>query len=1027
MDALTDFLLGSAISEEDEAERGAEGRGAGMRANLAQQIVETEQLPIRLLRILDDNMASVAPTMGAAMDLDDHLDMQLLRSVVRCIQAYAEHSLSCALLAAYMGFRSRIVQLLLSLASSPSSSSGWPSVLLGPCLAALATLCGHGLPLSPPLGAQGAFSSGSSSTSSVVARLGFSGPQEREGAIAELFRALERAGSMDAHAVIHIFTALRCILQLDHITLTSDPTAPSSSLLYAPDAPLCHRILDAALGVYASPIWNLDSNSSSSSSSSSSSEVVRYAYVSINTCINEVVVLCPSLHLRLWRDPGFLGRMRRQLSRATAAGVSPATASDIAEGANSPPPPPSLMTTSYLRMVCSCLALISAAIDEVQKQESSQAAVSTPQVLAREQQQLLLLPLLVESPGFIDLLRRIGSLAALPEVNAFVVDFFAHMLFTTAAGGGGRHSLFPLLVQCDAIGSLFAVLARFKAHSGALTALYGISVGPQYHTITSLCAVQALLSFLEVDGGQLQHVRLVTADEVEAVIQLHDLVCSELRSGRLRVHTDLEQLMAACSQLLDSIRRLYLDRLPGHPESTYIAQLVSQAAASWQSSLVNAAQAGIRGAMLYTGPSSGEAALGLGPSSGTGADEGGAHMEVVEEELEAVLLEGLMPGELPVPIMLSGIDCILPVEEIGGTDGREGMQRAVVEVALPSCVLRMAPRCELARLEGVCSVLYSINARVFSAQRIADGSHLPITSQEQFMDVIRAYEHAHPGREDALRLYVGPSAASLFMSDQLGPPITVAPARSMSDSDAIRSLQREAEMQRLRLDKGLVEDVFDYCRNLGATELTIDQVVRMLTEVLHFSAPSAHAIAHGFDASHRGVLSIREVVLGLTKIMSGNAEDRMRIAFDAYDANGDGYMELSELTSLIHDACGLPLDDLAAPCRDVLRLVDSDRDGRLHYADFKAAVLLHLVPLRGLWTEAAFRSDMNASRSEVARRHWLHLRQSHRRPHRLNAFYPFRQRVTTAKNTPWSFGGYDKDLHALSDQFPARDIQGTWR
>lgn len=90
---------------------------------LTKRVVECEHLPQRLLQLLTDNGKITSN------------NQDLLRSIVRCIGAYAERDSHCLEVCLRLGFRQKIVELL--------RQSGVGVSFLRSALGTLAILCGH--------------------------------------------------------------------------------------------------------------------------------------------------------------------------------------------------------------------------------------------------------------------------------------------------------------------------------------------------------------------------------------------------------------------------------------------------------------------------------------------------------------------------------------------------------------------------------------------------------------------------------------------------------------------------------------------------------------------------------------------------------------------------------------------------------------------------------------------------------------------------------------------------------------------
>ncbi|KAK8456915.1 hypothetical protein SEVIR_3G094600v4 [Setaria viridis] len=63
-------------------------------------------------------------------------------------------------------------------------------------------------------------------------------------------------------------------------------------------------------------------------------------------------------------------------------------------------------------------------------------------------------------------------------------------------------------------------------------------------------------------------------------------------------------------------------------------------------------------------------------------------------------------------------------------------------------------------------------------------------------------------------------------------------------------------------------------------------------------------------------------------------EEDMREAFNVFDQNGDGYITVDELRSVLA-SLGLKQGRTAEDCRKMISKVDGDGDGRVDFTEFK--------------------------------------------------------------------------------------------
>ncbi|KAL3641668.1 Calmodulin-like protein 3 [Castilleja foliolosa] len=77
-----------------------------------------------------------------------------------------------------------------------------------------------------------------------------------------------------------------------------------------------------------------------------------------------------------------------------------------------------------------------------------------------------------------------------------------------------------------------------------------------------------------------------------------------------------------------------------------------------------------------------------------------------------------------------------------------------------------------------------------------------------------------------------------------------------------------------------------------------------------------------FEALYRNIMDERDV------------EEDMREAFNVFDQNGDGFITVDELKSVL-ESLGLKQGRAAEDCKKMIMRVDADGDGRVDFSEFK--------------------------------------------------------------------------------------------
>ncbi len=215
-----------------------------------------------------------------------------------------------------------------------------------------------------------------------------------------------------------------------------------------------------------------------------------------------------------------------------------------------------------------------------------------------------------------------------------------------------------------------------------------------------------------------------------------------------------------------------------------------------------------------------------------------------------------------------------------------------------------------------------------------------------------AFSDVHTGQESPLQSDAD-LASALELTKQAGrgtlkltayPPagttLNLVPLAGTSLADFNR-VQQEFERRyapgRL-LDKKGFSQVYNAFKAYKRAELTEDEFVSaMQRQHIIKDQMVARTYFRAFDKDGSGSLSIEEAVLGLATLTQGSIRERLRLAFDAFDADGNGYVDEIELARLVQFSTRLS-DDLARTAASrLIQQVDANHDGRLDFAEFMQA------------------------------------------------------------------------------------------
>lgn len=172
------------------------------------------------------------------------------------------------------------------------------------------------------------------------------------------------------------------------------------------------------------------------------------------------------------------------------------------------------------------------------------------------------------------------------------------------------------------------------------------------------------------------------------------------------------------------------------------------------------------------------------------------------------------------------------------------------------------------------------------------------------------------------------------------PPATVKPSLSKKPSPSFRL--RNGSLNALRLRR--VFDLFD--RN-GDGEITLDEMASALDALGlgadrsgleaavggYIPAGAAGLRFEDFESLHR---ALGDALFGpvVPEAVPEEEDEDMKEAFRVFDEDGDGYISAAELQAVLKKL-GLPEARNLATVQEMICNVDSDRDGRVDFGEFK--------------------------------------------------------------------------------------------
>jgi len=123
------------------------------------------------------------------------------------------------------------------------------------------------------------------------------------------------------------------------------------------------------------------------------------------------------------------------------------------------------------------------------------------------------------------------------------------------------------------------------------------------------------------------------------------------------------------------------------------------------------------------------------------------------------------------------------------------------------------------------------------------------------------------------------------------------------------------------------------------TELTLEHFIEiMLTTFPDFekrddASDILQRLFVLFDTDSDGVLSFKEFIFGMSMTMESSVEEKAKLIFEFYDANGDGNIKLSELLKMVDAGKDNVMEHLGF-LRDLLLTMDEDGSGDIDREEF---------------------------------------------------------------------------------------------
>uniref|UniRef100_A0ACD5XI81 Uncharacterized protein n=1 Tax=Avena sativa TaxID=4498 RepID=A0ACD5XI81_AVESA len=145
------------------------------------------------------------------------------------------------------------------------------------------------------------------------------------------------------------------------------------------------------------------------------------------------------------------------------------------------------------------------------------------------------------------------------------------------------------------------------------------------------------------------------------------------------------------------------------------------------------------------------------------------------------------------------------------------------------------------------------------------------------------------------------------------------------------------------VDESELRKVFQMFDKNGDGQITKKELDESLKNLgIYIPDDELDATMGKIDTNGDGCVDVQEFGLLYRSIIGegadggrkGDDEEGMREAFDVFDQNGDGYITVEELRSVLA-SLGLKQGRTVEECRQMISKVDADGDGRVDFKEFR--------------------------------------------------------------------------------------------
>jgi hypothetical protein len=146
---------------------------------------------------------------------------------------------------------------------------------------------------------------------------------------------------------------------------------------------------------------------------------------------------------------------------------------------------------------------------------------------------------------------------------------------------------------------------------------------------------------------------------------------------------------------------------------------------------------------------------------------------------------------------------------------------------------------------------------------------------------------------NAANLSVRAILAAQFVqgNDNLG----AAPTQLQTKEALKLDFKRWQERSGVKINKKLMEAFHTHMQTHSLVELNMIQFSECVAQINGMPAADAEKLFKAFDNDNSGNLSLKEITIGFARMMDGDEDERLALAFSAYDVDGSNSLDVEEV------------------------------------------------------------------------------------------------------------------------------------